>query len=63
MLSYLSLDGRVRVHHSDFSAGNGDGDTLSKQSTLSENVMLVLEKLLLEINIKIITEDKLFEGR
>ena len=40
VLSYLSLDGRVRVHDDDFGAGD-DGDTLSEQS---EEVMQVLEK-------------------
>ena len=39
VLSYLSLDGHVRVHDGDFGAGDGDSDTLSKQSTLSEDVM------------------------
>ena len=42
-LSYLSLEGRVRVHDGDFGAGDGDGDTLSDQS---EDVMQVLEKAL-----------------
>ena len=43
VLSYLSLDGRVRVHDGDFGAGDGDCDTLSEQS---EDVMQVLEKAL-----------------
>ena len=44
VLSYRPLDGRVRVHDGDFCAGDGDGHTLSKQSTLSEDVMQLLEK-------------------
>ena len=41
MLSYLPLEGRVRVHDNDFGVGDCDGDTLSKQS---EDVIQVLEK-------------------
>ena len=45
VLSYLFLDGRVRVHNGDFGAGDGDDYTLSHQYSVSEDVMQVLEKV------------------